>query len=159
VGQKEGTLRRQIKQNRPFRSRGEEGALVILKTADELRWRIAQTLKGSGLSMEQYNALRILRGAGPQGLPTLEVAERMIERSPAITRLLDKLEAKGLAKRLRCDRDRRRVYCVITDEGLDTLAALDGPTAASTEEFIGALAPDELDHLIATLDQLRSKDG
>lgn len=152
---KEGTLRRQIKQIRPFRSRREEGALVILRTAGELRRRLARTLKASGLSLEQYNALRILRGAGPNGLPTLEVAARMIEHSPAITRLLDKLEAKGLAQRLRCEKDRRRVYCVVTPAGLRLLEALDEPTAACTERFMNVLPPGDLDRLIAALDRIR----
>lgn len=156
MAQQEGTLRTEIKQQRPFASRGQEAALGILKTADELRWRMGQLLKESGLSLEQYNVLRILRGAGQTGLPTLEVADRMIERSPAITRLLDKLEAKALVKRLRCTRDRRLVYCVITDQGNAALAPLDQAVESLTDRVMSGLDGNELDALIATLDRLRA---
>lgn len=156
MAQQEGTLRTEIKQNRPFASRRQEAALGILKTADELRWRMGQLLKESRLSLEQYNVLRILRGAGPNGLPTLEVADRMIERSPAITRLLDKLEAKGLAKRLRCTRDRRLVYCVITHQGSAALAPLDHAVESLTDRIMTGLDGPELDVLISALDRLRA---
>lgn len=152
----EGALRQEIKQNRPFPSRLQEAVLGILKTAADLRWQIAQVLKDSGLSMEQYNVLRILRGAGQDGLPTLEVAERMIERSPAITRMIDKLEVKGLVRRLRCHRDRRRVYCVITDAGLALLAPLDAPVESLSASMVGHLDATEIESVISILDRLRA---
>jgi len=73
--------------------------------------------------------LRILRGAGQQGTPTLEIADRMIQKNPGITRLLDKLEAKHLVRRKRCPEDRRQVLCWITEAGLRLLADLDKPMA------------------------------
>src|SRR5947199_10599404 len=75
---------------------------------------------------QQYNVLRILRGVGPRGLPTLTIAERMIERTPGITRMIDRLEAKGLVARETRPDDRRYVHCRITEEGLKLLRLIDG---------------------------------
>ena len=154
--QPEGSLRDEIRQTRPFDSRGQEAVLGILKTADEIRWRLGQLMKPAGLSLEQYNILRILRGAGENGLPTLEVAERMIERSPAITRLLDKLEKKGFIRRLRCTKDRRLVYCVIMDDGLAALDSLEGNLAAESARFEKGIEEREFESVIQTLDRLRA---
>ncbi len=153
----EGSLRGEIKQTRPFDSRLQEALLGILKTADELRWGLGQILKdsGSGLSLEQYNVLRILRGAGGQGLPTLDIADRMVERSPAITRLLDKLETKGFILRERSAKDRRQVYCAITGAGLALIARLDGPISAYHHELLGIIGEEDLDGLISGLDRIR----
>ncbi len=114
-------LQQEIRQTKPFASLQEEAVLSVLKTADVLRRRIAKALESTGLSNEQYNVLRILRGAGKAGLPTLDVASRMIEQAPAITRLMDKLEAKKLVHRVRCKEDRRQVLCYITEEDLNRL--------------------------------------
>lgn len=129
--------------------------MSILKTADVLRRRASKTLEPHRLSLEQYNILRILRGAGDEGLPTLEVASRLIEQSPAITRLMDKLEAKQLIRRHRCERDRRQVLCWITPQGLDLLAGLDRPVLDSDVDGLSRLGEDELNHLIRLLDQVR----
>jgi len=129
--------------------------VCLLKTSDDLRWRISQVLKDAGFSQEQYNVLRILRGAGSEGLPTLEIADRMIERSPAITRLLDKLETKKLIRRKRCSKDRRIVYCYITEAGLAALIPLDQPTKQLTDELMGVLSAPDLEQLIDSLDRLR----
>src|SRR5713226_8022298 len=83
-------LRAEIRQSKPFRSRAHEGVLTLLRTADVVRRRLARVIEGAGLSFEQYNVLRILRGAGAEGMATLEIAQRMIQRTPAMTRLLDK---------------------------------------------------------------------
>src|SRR5688572_9880482 len=93
-------LRREIKQARPFRSMAEEAALAVLRTADVLRRRLSEAMEPVGITMQQYNVLRILRGAGEGGLPTLEIADRMLERQPGITRLLDRLERKGWIERV-----------------------------------------------------------
>src|SRR5690606_289566 len=95
-----------------------------------------RVLEPTGLSQEQYNVLRILRGAGESGLPTLEVSSRMIEQAPAITRLMDKLEAKKFVRRVRCKEDRRQVLCFITPSGLELLQKLDHPiNEASIKSF------------------------
>src|SRR5213075_1010020 len=92
-------IERELKQARPFRTRGQEAAVGLMRTADLVHRLLEQALEPSGVTAQQYNVLRILRGARPESLPTLEIAERMIERTPGITRLLDRLEAKKLLRR------------------------------------------------------------
>src|SRR5438552_16243281 len=121
-----GKLAREIKQTKPFSSAEEEAILNIQRTASLLAQAFAETLKPHGLSETQYNALRILRGAGAAGLACQEIAERMIARDPDITRLLDRLEARKLIGRARSKADRRVVVTRITPEGLRLLSALDG---------------------------------
>jgi DNA-binding MarR family transcriptional regulator len=152
---KEGGLRAEIRQNKPFRSRQQEALLGLLRTAALIKRRDARLIEPSGISQEQYNVLRILRGAGPEGLPTLEIVERMIEPSPAITRLLDKLESKSLVRRVRCPKDRRQVLCTITPGGLELLARLDEPVDKAAKDTI-KLGRDDLDQLIHLLDRVRA---
>jgi DNA-binding MarR family transcriptional regulator len=101
--------------------------LAILRAADALRRRGIALLEPYGLTPQQFNVLRILRGARPDGLCTLSIAERMIEQTPGITRLIDRLEAKRLVVRVRSAKDRRQVWCRITPSGLQLLARLDKP--------------------------------
>ncbi len=85
--------------------------MSLLEAADRVRRHFQAILEPHGLTLQQFNVLRILRGAGEDGLPTLEVGQRMIEKTPGVTRLLDRLESKGWVTRERCRRDRRRVFC------------------------------------------------
>lgn len=148
-------MQQEIRQNRPFRSLGHEAAVGLLRSADHLRRKLAATLEPHGVTAQQYNVLRILRGAGEAGLPTLEIAERMIEQAPGITRLLDRLEGKGWVERWRCREDRRQVLCRISATGLTLLAGLDQPVAAVDERCFAALSPEEQGQLIALLDAVR----
>jgi DNA-binding MarR family transcriptional regulator len=100
--------------------------------------------------------LRILRGAGKAGTPTLEIAERMIEKTPGITRLLDKLEAKQLVRRERCPEDRRQVLCWITDRGLQLLGDLDKPLARTGAKAMEPLTVAELRSFISILERVRA---
>src|SRR4030095_9165523 len=100
-------LQREIRQAKPFRSRGQQVVVALLRTADLVRRVVGRVLEPYDITPQQYNVLRILRGAGDRGLPTLEIGERMIEQTPGITRLLDRLEAKELVRRERCREDRR----------------------------------------------------
>ena len=152
---KESSLRREIRQNKPFRSRQQEAVLVLARTAALLKRRGARLVEAHGLSLEQYNVLRILRGVNPESLPTLEIVERMVEPSPAITRLLDRLESNGLVSRVRSPEDRRQVLCSITPKGLDLLARLDGPIDRDHADSI-KLGRDDLDALIQLLDRVRA---
>jgi DNA-binding MarR family transcriptional regulator len=147
-------LKEEIRQTRPFQSPGQEARLAILRTADAIRRDMLRIVGPYGLSMEQYNVLRILRGAGGDGLPTLEVAARMIEQTPAITRLIDKLEAKKLVERVRSDSDRRQVFCRISPAGLKVLAELDWPVREANQR-IGGLSRAALRQLIASLEKIR----
>lgn len=129
--------------------------MALIRTADLVRRTVGVVVEPSGITPQQYNVLRILRGAGEAGLPTLEIAERMIEQMPGITRLVDKLEAKKLVARERCRTDRRQVFCRITPAGLALLARLDQPVEAALSA-LGTLNRKELTQLVELLDRARS---
>lgn len=148
-------LQEELKQTVPFGSAGQEAVLGILRTADLLHRSIAAILSPFGISNQQYNVLRILRGAGERGLPTLEIGDRMIEQSPGVTRLVDRLIAHGWAERVRCTNDRRVVYCRITPAGLELLARADAPMASTDDFLVGALSEGEQRELIGLLDRVR----
>jgi DNA-binding MarR family transcriptional regulator len=147
-------LQRELRQTKPFSSPAQEAILSILRTADVLRARAAEAIEPHGITLQQYNVLRILRGAEPVGLPTLEVAERMIEKAPGITRLLDRLERKHLVLRTRSRDDRRQVFCRITDGGLRLLNDLEQPLQAlhnAIDERLAAAGQQQLIHLLDIL--------
>ncbi len=105
--------------------------LALFKATDRARRHYTKILRPWDLTLQQFNVLRILRGAAPEALPTLEIAARMIEKTPGASRLLDRLEAQGLVHRERCREDRRRVLCSPTDRALKILAELDEPIASA----------------------------
>jgi DNA-binding MarR family transcriptional regulator len=150
-------LQAEIRQTRPFRSRGQEAILSLLRSADLAKHRFSDLFSAHGVTFQQYNVLRILRGAGKAGLPTLEVGERMIERTPGVTRILDRLEAKGWVARERDVSDRRKVWCRIAPEGMALLARLDAPVDENDEAVFASMAPEDLDTLIRILDELRQR--
>lgn len=150
------SIQRDLKQTRPFATASQEAAVALLHTADLVRRAAGGVVEGEGITLQQYNVLRILRGAGEGGLPTLEIAERMVEQTPGITRLIDRLETKKLVLRERCRTDRRQVFCRITKHGLALLARLDEPMRASEEESLGTLSPQQLARLIRLLDIARN---
>jgi DNA-binding MarR family transcriptional regulator len=130
-------LLEELKQRKPFRTPAEEATLSIARTATMIRRHISAVVEPAGISLNQYNVLRILRGAGAAGLPTLAVRDRLIEEAPGITRLVDKLEAAGYVLRERSTPDRRQVICYITPAGLALLKKLDS-VVASADEVGGA---------------------
>ncbi len=152
-------LREEIRQRRPFRSIFHEGTLALMRTADTVRRVHAAAVEPAGVTVQQYNVLRILRGAGKDSLPTLEIAARMIEQTPGITRLLDKLEAAGFVRRERCAHDRRQVLCYITPAGLDLLRELDEPVDRADQASLEALNRMEIGHLLELLNRIRSAHG
>jgi DNA-binding MarR family transcriptional regulator len=121
----------------------ETAFLDLLRTTDMLSRRLIPVLKAEDLSMTQYNVLRILRGA-PEGLPCGEVANRMITRDPDITRLLDRLEKRGLISRTRESKDRRMVMARITPQGLKLLGRLDEPVQEAHRKHLGHLGRERL---------------
>jgi DNA-binding MarR family transcriptional regulator len=149
-------LQREIRQGKPFRSRGQEVVVALLRTADLVRRTVGRALEPHDITIQQYNVLRILRGAGEQGLPTLEIAERMIEQAPGVTRLLDRLELKGLVRRQRCAQDRRQVLCWLTPAGLELVERLDEPVDSADAEAVAMLTPEEQERLLRMLDAIRS---
>lgn len=146
----------ELRQRRPFRTRAQEAGVGLMLTADRLRRSIGAAIEPFGVTMQQYNVLRILRGAHPDPLPTLEIAERMIEHTPGVTRLLDRLEAKGLVRRERCTEDRRMVHCWITEAGLELLGRMDETVEAADERAVGALSAGEQAELVRLLDRVRA---
>ncbi|HMD32823.1 MAG TPA: MarR family transcriptional regulator [Candidatus Acidoferrales bacterium] len=152
-----GRILAELKQTRPFASLGAEALVNLLRTADTAQRSLAAVLKPHSLSPEQYNVLRILRGAGTDGLPCGEIAARMITRDPDMTRLLDRLEARGLIGRARDTKDRRVVNTRIQPAGLRLLGRLDGPLAAENERLVGHLGPKRLRMLVALLEAVREE--
>ncbi len=135
----------------------EEGAFLdLLRTTDMLSRGLIQVLKTEGLSATQYNVLRILRGA-PEGLSCGEIASRMITRDPDVTRLLDRLEKRGLISRCRETKDRRTVMARITPDGLKLLSRLDEPVQAAHRKQLGHLGRERLRTLTELLRVSRSQ--
>ena len=146
----------EIGQPGPFHSPGQEAVLSLWRTADVLRRVFARVVEPHGVTLQQYNVLRILRGAEPDGLPTLAVAGRMIERAPGITRMVDRLETKGLVMRERRMADRRCVHCRITPKGLSLLERLDETVDRMDDEAVKSLTPEEQQQLTRLLDAVRA---
>src|SRR6476469_8120994 len=154
--QNDGDLRAEIVQRRPFHSIKAEVAVSILRTAALIERHFAQVVARTGVTVQQYNVLRILRGAGEEGLPTLVIRDRMIHEAPGITRLLDKLETSGLARRERSSPDRRQVHCHITDKGLSVLDELEVAMRKADDVAAGSLSEEEQRQLLKLLEGARS---
>jgi MarR family transcriptional regulator, organic hydroperoxide resistance regulator len=156
MGQNDGDLRTEIVQRRPFHSLKAEVAVSILRTAALIERHFAQVVAGADITVQQYNVLRILRGAGDEGLPTLVIRDRMIHEAPGITRLLDKLETAGLARRERTSADRRQVFCYITAKGVSILETLDEEMRKADEIAVGNLNDAEQRQLVKLLEGVRT---
>lgn len=152
-------LQVELKQTRPFRTPMEEAFVALQRTAAVLEHALETELKASGITATQYNVLRILRGAGDEGLCRSEVGQRMVRRVPDVTRLLDRLEDTGVIARARGGEDRRYVTTRITPKGLQVLAALDDVTARFLQRHMGTLDADQVQTLIALLSILRKAHG
>lgn len=149
-----------ISESKPRRSSSpEEAAFVsLLRTTDMLSRHLTQVLKAEDLSQTQYNVLRILRGA-PDGLACGEIGNRMITRDPDITRLLDRLEKRGLISRRRETKDRRMVLTRITPTGLEVLERLDKPVQDAHRKQLGHLGRERLQTLADLLAVCRKQAG
>jgi DNA-binding MarR family transcriptional regulator len=150
-----GRMQQELKQSKPFGSLEEEAYLNVARTANVLAQGLTELLKSHDLTSTQYNVLRILRGAGQKGLAAGEVGERMITRDPDVTRLLDRLERRGLVERWRCREDRRVVYTRITQAGLDAIAPLDDAVVSLHVKQLAHVGHDRLRALIDLLELAR----
>ena len=148
-------LQSELKQKIPFSSREQEAYLSLLRTADALQSQVEGKLNEFGLTGTQYNALRILRGAGTEGLPCSEIGERMITRDPDITRLLNRLEKRGLVRRVRAKHDRRVIQGKITPAGLKLLHEMDKPVEKFGREILKHVGQTRLQELIDLLELVR----
>ena len=146
----------ELQQTRPFPSVAQEALVGIARTASVTDRTIAHLIAPYGLSTAQYNVLRILRGAAPEGLATLAIRDRMIDPASAITRLVDKLEQSGHLSRERLTEDRRSIRCRITPKGSAVLAELDPQLGVLDKQIGEALSADEVRELIGLLDRFRA---
>ena len=151
-----GKLRRESKQTRPCTSVEEAVVLSLVRTADQLLVPLTEVLREASLSLSQYNILRILRGAGEEGLPCGEISERMVRRDPDLTRLLDRLGARGLVERTRGTADRRVVLAMITAEGRLLLETLDEPIRQATKASLAHMTGSKLKALSELLEEIRA---
>jgi MarR family transcriptional regulator, organic hydroperoxide resistance regulator len=149
----------EIQQSKPFRSKAQEATIALLRTASVVSRGIARVLEPYALTLAQYNALRIIRGAGPQGIPTLDVRERMVEQGTPITRILDRLEESGYVRRDRAEADRRQVLCYLTPSGEKLLRRLDPIVNEADDAAMTALSEAEAKTLIALLDAVRRENA
>lgn len=149
-------IREELKQTKPFFSAAQEAFLSIQRTADVLSQKSEQFLKPWGISGTQYNVLRILRGAGPDGLRCGEIGERMVAHDPDITRLLDRMEKAGWIERARDTNDRRVVLTRINRRGLDLLRQIDKPIEEFTNQMGNHIAEKRFRELTDTLDEIRN---
>ncbi len=145
----------EIQQSKPFRSLEEEAFLNLGRTFEMLQEKVIELLKQYQLTATQYNMLRILRGAGPEGLTCSQATERMLTPDPDVTRLLDRMEARRLIARERSQQDRRVVITRITAEGLALAAEIDQPMADLLRSLMGHAGRDRLMELINILETLR----
>jgi DNA-binding MarR family transcriptional regulator len=150
-----GKLRQEIRQDAPFASSEEEVFLNLQRSAHLLARAFGAVLDTSELTLPQYNVLRILRGSHPRVLTCGEIAERLVTPGPDVTRLLDRLERRGLAERARDPADRRVVRVGVTAAGLELLAGLDQPVAVWLRDHLEHLEPDEQATLVRLLEKAR----
>jgi DNA-binding MarR family transcriptional regulator len=156
VAKNVGTLAGELKQSKPFQSVELEALLGLLRTSEVVRNFMSDGMGFEDITTAQYNVLRILRGAGTDGLPTLEIAERLVERNPGVTRMITRLVDKELVLRKRCSEDRRVVYCKITPAGLRLLKKYDGRVNKVDQLALQGLSKSETKQLIVLLDKVRA---
>ena len=149
------TLTDLIRQDR-FASPAQKALLNVIATASWVQGEMADALSPHGVTTAQYNVLRILRGRHPGHYTCSEIGERLLDRTPDVTRLLVRLEARGLIDRRRAEHDRRVVEVQITDAGLDVLSRLDGPVSQAIAGIGSHLSADQLEALSGFLETLRT---
>jgi DNA-binding MarR family transcriptional regulator len=146
-----------LKQNRPFVKFEQEVYLSILRTASELSYSVDQFFRPFDITPSQYNVLRILRGAGTDGLCRNEISERMVTATPDMSRLLDRMEKAGWVTRERGADDRRQVSTHITKSGMKLLARLESPTRDFVTQLFAGAAVSDLKAVLKVNDQIRTK--
>ena len=149
-------LSTELQQTKPFPSLEEEVHVQILYTAQVFAFVVTEALKPAGLSRSQFNVLRILRGARPAALPAGKIAERMVNRDPDLTRLLDRLEAAGLVEKSRDAEDRRVVNVRITSAGLERVESASKAVARAMGIALGSMGAKDLNQLAELLELARA---
>ncbi len=149
------SLRHELRQQKPFGSPAQEAFLSIARTEALLREGLERLLEPHGLTLTQYNVLRVLRGAEAGGLCRNEIRDRLVTRMPDVSRLLDRMEAAGLIHRVRSTEDRRQVNTTLTAKGRKLVNELDAPMAKAHEKQLGHLDAKQLKTLIDLLARAR----
>jgi len=149
-------LKTEIAQGPPFSSAEEEALLNIMRSADLLHREFQRRTRAWGITSTQYNVLRILRGAQPNGLPCAAIGERMITAEPDITRLLNRLKCLKFVRQRRDRNDRRVVITHISDAGLKLLSEMDPVIELAPHELLGHLSPPQITELIRLLELART---
>jgi DNA-binding MarR family transcriptional regulator len=144
----------EIKQTRPFRTRSQEATVALMRTAHVLRRQADAIVAAEDITLQQYNVLRILRGA-PGPMPTMEISVRMIEPACGITRLIGALEERGFVKREQWPGDRRQVLCQITPAGLRVLERLQQSMNRFDDATTGTLPSEQVEALLEILGEIR----
>jgi DNA-binding MarR family transcriptional regulator len=140
-------LRDRIKQSSPFEDQAQEAMLNLFVASAHVRRRVESACEEFDLQFSHHNVLRILRGAHPEGHPRCEIAERMLDSSPDLTRLIDKLVDRGLVERSRSQEDRRMTIHTITDDGIALLNELDPKIREVQKWFDKRVSDRDLAHL------------
>jgi DNA-binding MarR family transcriptional regulator len=146
-----------LKQNRPFFSVQQEAFLSILRTASELSNSADKSLREFNITQQQYNVLRILRGAGAEGLCRNEISARMVAATPDMSRLLDRMEKAGWITRERAEDDRRQVSTFITDSGQKLLTVIEDPVHEQVNRLFEGIKSSDLKMLVDVLAQIRNR--
>ena len=154
---RKSSLAATIKQNRPFVSLQQEAFLSILRTASELSHAADKFLRKFEITQQQYNVLRILRGAGAEGLCRNEISARMVAATPDMSRLLDRMEKSGWITRERAEDDRRQVSTFITDSGQKLLKMIEAPVGDEIHRLFEGVKSTDLTMLVEVLAQIRSR--
>ena len=152
-------LKEEIAQSQAFSSAEEEALLNLLRTADCLQRAMQRMIRPWGVTLTQYNVLRILRGAQPRGLTCTAVGDRMITAEPDITRLLARLKSLKLIRQQRDKHDKRVIWTQISPTGLALLNESDNAVQQYPRELVGHLDKTQLADLILLLEQARAKCG
>ncbi|HET9797468.1 MAG TPA: MarR family transcriptional regulator [Gemmatimonadaceae bacterium] len=150
------TLREELRQQKPFRSLREEALVSIARTEAVTRERLERVFAPHGLSMTQYNVLRILRGAGAAGLCRNDIGDRLVSRMPDVSRLLDRMESAGLVSRVRSTKDRRLVNTTLTAKGRALVDELDADVGDAQKKQLGHMTNEQLRTLVDLLGLARS---
>src|SRR5271163_1978697 len=153
---KKSSLATALKQNRPFASLEQEVYLSMLRTASELSYAVDQFFRPFGITPSQYNVLRILRGAGAEGLCRNEISERMVTATPDMSRLLDRMEKAGWVTREQAENDRRQISTYITKPGRELLGLLETPTRNFVEGVFHGAAVGDLKTVLKVNEEIRA---
>lgn len=148
-------LKDEMVMSKDFRNNREEAFFALVRTAEAVHAPHDRLFRSHGLSSAQYNVLRILRGADPDGCTCGEIDRRLLKRGPDVTRLIDRLKATGLVTRQRSQEDRRVVRVILTAEGHDLLARIEEPARTTLDEVMAGISEEEAGTVVEVLQRLR----